>query len=317
MPEKFFLNPSQQGIWENELAFPKTAVNTISIRLTVSVKDPVRVKEAVDTVINSADIFYASLSSTEGDTAFLLQKNPISLSEITGVMEEEDAVEYACERDRSVLPRDTLYEAKIVPLSGDHSMVYVRFHHVIIDGFGMSLFAQKVLDALEGREVKRSRFFSKDSSYEVDEKADEAFWLDHFKDADFLPAVYQEGSTSVEKELYCRPLPRYLQESLLAFAAQNGTTVPYLMLSAIAIYLSGATIKDDAVILMPRLNRRPEEIETLGCYTLLVPVRIHIDENDCYLDVVRKATEAGREASKHKGYGISKLMKLLRSEGII
>ena len=76
------------------------------------------------------------------------------------------------------------------------------------------------------------------------------------------------------------------------------------MLSAFAIYLSGATVKDDAVILMPRLNRRPEEMETLGCYTLLVPVRIHIDGKDSFLDVVRKAAKAGREASKHKGYGM-------------
>ncbi len=317
MPETFIFNPSQQGIWENELAFPKTAVNTISVRLTVNIKDPVRVKEAVDTVIKNSDVFYAKLSSKEAEPAFLLQDNPISLSEITGVMEADDAIEYVSERDSSPLPKDTLYEAKIVPLAGDHSMVYARFHHVIIDGFGMSLFVQKVLDSIEGREVKRSSFFSKAPSYENDDKADEKFWLDYFKDVDFSPSVYSEEPTSIEKELYSRPLPRYFQESLFDFAARNDTTVPYVMLSAFAIYLSGATVKDDAVILMPRLNRRPEEMETLGCYTLLVPVRIHIDEKDSFLDVVRKAAKAGREASKHKGYGMSKLMKLLRSDSIV
>ena len=41
--------------------------------------------------------------------------------------------------------------------------MYVRFHHVIIDGYGMSLFAQKMLDALAGKKIEPSVFFPEQS----------------------------------------------------------------------------------------------------------------------------------------------------------
>lgn len=55
------------------------------------------------------------------------------------------------------------------------------------------------------------------------------------------------------------------------FAAKNGVTVPYVLSAAYAVYLAQATGKREAVFLMSRLNRKGEELRTLGCYTLPVP----------------------------------------------
>ena len=108
-----------------------------------------------------------------------------------------------------------LYHAAVIPLLGGGVYLYVRFHHVIIDGYGMSLFVQKVLDALM-REIE-------------------------------------------------------------AFSHRENVSVPYIVASAYAVYLAQASGKPDAVFLMPRLNRMPEQMNTLPCIFPAFPDRKEFD----------------------------------------
>ncbi|NLC75173.1 MAG: hypothetical protein GX685_08150 [Clostridiales bacterium] len=118
------------------------------------------VRAAVTSVINGNDIFSAALRNEDGN--WLWEPGGRAVPECTiqpslprEILEQEMAVQ---EQQPMDFP-DTLCIPEVIPLEEGGTMLFVRFHHIILDGFGMSLFAQQVLDALAGKEVGAPSFF--------------------------------------------------------------------------------------------------------------------------------------------------------------
>lgn len=85
---------------------------------------------------------------------------------VTVFFDNFSAAETAAACDR-VLESADIFSAALVkekdgfffyPRSGGSALT-VRFHHVITDGYGMSVFAQRVVDVLEKRDIQSSEFF--------------------------------------------------------------------------------------------------------------------------------------------------------------
>lgn len=316
------LNQVQRAVLAGERAFGGSAENVISIRLMLSDFTAQRVKEAADAVLRGADIFSASLdmeAETGGDgMSFCPGGRKTAECRILHVMPCVEAVRYAEEKDRKPLKiPDRLYEAEIIPLQEGGAMLCVHFHHIIIDGYGMSLFAQRVLDVLAGKEAPNSVFFKEDSEEAADSPEDGRFWTEYFQGAEYEPAVFPDSPVGMGMTRVRYAIDRESKQSLDRFAEENGVTVPYVLAAAYAVWLTEAVGKPDAVFLMPRLNRGVEEMQTLGCYTMLVPVRVTVGQEDAFADVCRHVQEAARAASMHKAYGYEHILQELREEGLL
>lgn len=326
------LNLSQTQIVMTEQVCPGSARNTISVKLHLPEHTPQKAKEAADAVLDSADIFAASLSRREGEWIFFRGGRKISECSIGKERAADSAEEYMAAMDRRPLPMEQcLYQAEVIPLSEGGVFLYVRFHHVIIDGYGMSLFAQKVLDVLAGKKVERSAFFSENIAVpeavsgrsaegeEVNERdrQENGFWRSYFNGAEFENAVFPQ-KTDGNKFGSCRvSVPEKLMREAEEFGGRENISIPYIFAAAYALYLAQATGKKDAVFLMPRLNRIYGQMDTLGCYTLLVPVRVQIEGTDTFTELCRKIKAASREASVHKGCGFDRILAILRDENMI
>lgn len=195
------LNLSQREVAMTQQVCPQSARNTISLKLYLPECAPQAVKAAADQVLDSADIFAASLRHDA-----LLRKDVHEWQMVYGekrlytcsvweayTMEQVENQMAALDR----IPMDMekqLYHAVVMPLLEGGVYLYVRFHHVIIDGYGMSLFVQKVLDALGNKAVTESVFAGDDAALVMQESGETArgFWRDYFKDADFEPAIFRK-----------------------------------------------------------------------------------------------------------------------------
>lgn len=58
------------------------------------------------------------------------------------------------------------------------------------------------------------------------------------------------------------------------------------------------------------------QMNTLGCYTLLVPVRVQVEEVDTFSELCRKVKSASGEASLHKRDGFNRILSVLRDEDL-
>lgn len=325
-------NLSQTQIIMTEQVCSGSAQNTISLKLHLPGFSSHKVKEAADAVLDSADIFAVSLSLKDGEWVISRGEGKILGCSIEKERTLGLAEEYMAAMDRRPFHMEQcLYQATVIPLFEGGVFLYVRFHHVIIDGYGMSLFVQKTLDALAEKAVARSVFFTENDalSESVCENGDagedgngeggqeEEFWRSCFAGAEFEGAVFPQkadgngyGSCRVsitEKQI------REMEE----FGKRENVSIPYIFAASYALYLSQATGKKDAVFLMPRLNRTSGQMGTLGCYTLLVPVRVQVEGTDTFGELCRNVERASREASAHKGCGFNRILSVLRDEDMI
>lgn len=311
------LNRSQHEIAVSERAFGGGAANVISVRLILGKFTVQQVKEAVETVFRGADIFTAVFCEKE-EPVFEMNGKEAAPCRTLQKMSYGEACQYATEKDYEPLdyPKE-LYEASVIPLLEGGTMLYIRFHHIIIDGYGMCLFAQRVLDTLVGKEVGRSVFFREDGEDSGRQADSGKFWAEYFSGAEFEPAVFVETPKSEKLSRVSYTLDDGRQERIQRFAKENGVTMPYVLAAAYAVWLSEATGKSDAVFLMPRLNRNAQEMQTLGCYTLLVPVRVHVGQEETFADICRETQDAARAASLHKEYGYEQILQALRRENMV
>ncbi len=310
------LNQSQRAIALSERTFGKRALNVISLKLWLPGISAEQAKKAAEDVFRSGDIFTAALHVENGETYFVPgeKENPgcVMLQEMT----KEAARYYTDEKDRTPFRYpEELHEACVMPLKEGGVLLYVRFHHVIIDGYGMSLFAQKVLDVLAGKVLEPSRFFVREDREDV-KGAEESgrFWQEYFADVQLetVQPVHSVKSMRKISSSFC--MEQELWDRVESFAREQGVTVPYVLGGAYAIYLTEALGREDAVFLMPRLNRKQKELGILGCYTLLVPVRVRVDQKDTFGDVCRKVQEASRLAALHKRDGFDNILQALKEE---
>ncbi len=325
------LNLSQTQIIMTEQICPGSARNTISLKLHLPDHAPQKVKEAADAVLDIADIFAASLVCREGEWMFSRGGRKISECRIGKECSADLAEEYMSAMDRQPLNMEQcLYQAEVIPLLGEGVFLYVRFHHVIIDGYGMSLFAQRVLDVLAGKKIAQSVFFQdnisalqtagKASPGEEDANGqsgqEEQFWQSYFSGAEFEGAVFPQKAEGNRFGSLRVGVPQKLMKEAEAFGGREDIPIPYIFAAAYALYLSQATDKKDAVFLMPRLNRTSVQMDTIGCYTLLVPVRVQVEGADTFAELCRKVKRASREASVHKGIGFDRILSALRDENM-
>ncbi len=342
------LNLSQREVAMTQQVCPQSARNTISLKLYLPECAPQAVKAAADQVLDSADIFAASLrhdASLRKDVhewQMVYGEKRLYTCSVWEAYTMEQVENQMAALDR--IPMDMekqLYHAVVMPLLEGGVYLYVRFHHVIIDGYGMSLFVQKVLDALGNKAVTESVFAGDDAALVMQESGETArgFWREYFKDADFEPAIFpkikpEAHETSQTRSLsdrnteaargagsFTRRVPEALMRGIEAFGRQEQVTVPYIVAAAYAYYLAQASGKPDAVFLMPRLGRAPEQMDTLGCFTLLVPVRVRTEcageGTGSFAALCRAAERASREASAHKYTGFDRILSALREDGTI
>lgn len=342
------LNLSQKEIAMAEQVCLGSARNTISLTLHLPKGAPQTLKEAVDRVLDGADIFTAILQRDGQEWQMVYGQEKRCACSVWEMSTMEQAEKQMALLDRSPMNMEKqLCQAAVIPLLEGGVCLYVRFHHIIMDGHGMSLFVQKVLDVLGGKEVAPSIFAESIFSEPAKENkaAAEEFWRQHFAEADFEPFIFPkikeepgpeaemtvssktEADALSETEAETKAgfgsmisrIPEALMREIEAFGQREEISVPYIVAAAYAFYLAQATGKKDAVFLMPRLNRMAEQMDTLGCYTLLVPVRVRtVDgKESSFAALCRKTEESSREASEHKEIGFDRISSILRENGTV
>lgn len=308
------LNPSQREILRSEVAAPNSATNTIAVRLQLPDVKPESVRLAVEEVFAAADIFSAALVQEESDWFWEPGAAKPPRCEVVQPMEAQQAWKLAQELDgQSVGFPSHLCDAQVTPLQEGGSFLHVRFHHILVDGYGMSLFVQAVLDILVGKKVQLPSFFDHPAE-EVARQEDDLYWQRRFTDADWLPALFHEKTEHTTKSSHWAGDSFVSAQGVIRYAEQHNTTPAYVFASALALYLFQATGKPDVMLLMPRLNRTVEQRDILGCYMQMVPVLIRITDQDRFSDVCAHLQASAREASAHKGTGFHRILKFLREE---
>jgi hypothetical protein len=211
--------------------------------------------------------------------------------------------------------RGPLFEPRLVRLGPDDHVFAVRLHHTAFDDWSVDVFRRE-LSALyaAGRsgapsplgeppvtftEVARRRRARLDGP---DGQAQRAWWRDELEGAPLsvqLPLGRPDpadpsGPLRVE-------LPAELAASVRALAPALRATPYMTVLAAFSVLLSGWTGQDDLVLATVTAHRDRSELEPLiGCFTKKVPVRLRLEGDPTFTDLVARTRRCLLAALAHQ-----------------
>ncbi len=312
-------NLSQNQIWMNEKAFPGEAVNTIAIRLYVAGRSADVLCDAVDQVIEACEIFGVQLIEKQSKGLFFSPSlDDRKHCTVMQRMSKAQADRLCEQAESDVLPEGDLYQATVYPIEEGGALLDFRFHHILVDGYSMCQIAQKVLDALSGHKLEKVPFQWQCTETPVDTKAQRRFWLEYFEGLQAENRIFSGEGKGLRRFCSRYVLSLNFSKQIDQYAQRHGISPASVFSGAFSLYLARAGQTADAVFLMPRLNRDTEENRRdLGCHTLVVPVRVPMDEEADFAGLCRLAQTQARKASQHKAYGFGNILKDLQESGQI
>lgn len=312
--KRFELNRPEYGIYMNERAFGGTAINTIGFLMRFPTAAPETLRAAVDRVISAVPVFSLAFDEKAPCLIETERREPCALR--TAMTPEEVAEAWEALAESPM--RGKTYEFCVGAMTGGGAYLTARFHHIILDGYDMCRLSRRILDEFAGTPTADVGTLTRYAPAEPDSSAERNFWLEYFFNADYEPSLFPVTAGGVKRSRFRFPLGTELTACIRKFAAEHNVTEASVFAAALSLYLARASQKKEAVFIMPRLGRgNEEERARYGCHTTAVPVRVIFDDAMTFPALCARALERAREASKHKDYGIDRILTDLKNGGLI
>ena len=182
---------------------------------------------------------------------------------------------------------EPLYQFALIKIAPDDYYWFQKYHHIIVDGWGMSLIVQQVAavyNALLNKDpvspdsqpsyidfIEANQAYLQSEQYQQDD----VFWQDKFTKLPdrFVSFRYAKNfdTPEIPSQHSLFYLPRILFEQIEAFAKRHNAPNFQIILGALYVYFVRITQRDDFIIGLPTLNRTtPAFKETVGLFTNLV-----------------------------------------------
>ncbi|MEV0698473.1 condensation domain-containing protein [Saccharopolyspora sp. NPDC050389] len=214
------------------------------------------------------------------------------------------------------LTRDLPFNFTVFVLADDRSLLYVRAHHIVMDGFGFGLFLQRVAEvytALEqGQDCPPSglgslrELIEDDLRYRNSEQfaRDHEYWMEQLSP---LPAITTlAGKSAPTAHSFLRnsgQVPAPVVDQLRDLARRARCSLPTVAMAALALYLQRTTGAHDLVLELVVAGRKgPVARSVPGMVTNAPPLRIEMDPAMTTGELLRHTAARARGVMQHQRY---------------
>ncbi|MNO13082.1 Surfactin synthase subunit 1 [compost metagenome] len=221
------------------------------------------------------------------------------------------------------LSQAPLFRAELVKLSPTSHVLFIDMHHIISDGYSMTVFMNELVELYKGHSLPELKVQYTDFAVWQNQKMNdqiikeqEEYWLNQFKGelpVLNLPADFpRPGQLSMEGKRLTAQLDEDLTRKLRKLAHQADTTLYMVMLSAYKILLYKYTNQDDLIIGTPVSGRTHPEIETLiGAFINTVAIRSYPTKDKTYLEYLNEIKHYSMAAYEKQDYPFELLVDRL------
>ncbi|MEU8503826.1 amino acid adenylation domain-containing protein [Streptomyces brevispora] len=325
------LTGGQAGIWPAQQIEPDSSAYNIAFALDLyGDTDLGRLAAAVRQAVGEADCLHVAFTPGDGGP----RQSPAAVSVEVPVVDLRDAPDpeaaaadwMATERDRPAdLGRAPLFAQALLRLADDRVRWYQRYHHIVLDGMGVTLVSRRAgeLYTLGTQAPARpdwslTRLVDADRDYRASaqHEADRAWWQRHL-------AGRPEPVRLVERapSLMARRLRRTVELSpqdaeRLHTAADNAAVRPSrLLVAAVAAYLHRITGEQDLVLGLPVTARQDTASAVVpGMVSNIVPLLLTVRPGTTGAALV---ADVRREISEAVAHGRCRAEDLARDLGLV
>ena len=326
----FPLSAAQLGIWFAQQINPSSPAYNIGeyIEICGSV-DPLLFEQALQRVITEAEALRLKIiDHVDGPRQIITPPSAWSMP-IIDVSAEPDARAAAESWMRADLARPVnpsegpLFGFALFKVSASRFFWYARYHHIVMDAFGMWLIARRLANVYTqlsiGRTTHDDSFGSiaalleEDAVYRASKQLarDREFWTDYLAGRP-EPDSLDGNPSSADSCSVLRNtsfLPHRSMDRLSSVASRSATTIPQIINAAAAIFLHRLTGATDVTFGLPVAARSGVSRCTPGMVSNVLPLRVPIRPNMTVSEVLVQTSGQMHRVLKHQHYGITDLRR--------
>jgi amino acid adenylation domain len=200
-----------------------------------------------------------------------------------------------------------------------------RFHHLICDGTGGSIFISDVFSAynqiIESGSacskrngaflefVEKDRLYLESPRFERDRK----YWVDEFRNipSPILPARYPRGSDGLGRSgMFHWPLGREKLDRISQFSEGHGQSATTFFVSLIAAYFARVSGLEELTLCVPVHNRSgANQKSSIGAYMSMVPVRITLPAGMTFSNLMAAVSAKMRQCYRYQHFPVDEIYR--------
>ena len=324
----------QQDVYFEQLLYPNEAIYNIGAKIKIKGEINAEVfKKAYNALINQHDAYRSVLiNEQENVTIKIVEEHNSELGFVDFSQSQNPyeaasfymQVEFAKPFDLS--GEHLLHVFTLVKVGENYHYLFSVYHHIITDGWGTSLMFQRLVqnynEILEHGEIKTIYPFSykdfaeDDAAYQESESytEDKKYWVKKFESLpeNLFDKIEDNVQTnkSDRKELI---LKREVYNQLNQLATTYKCSTFNVILAILYTYFGRKHRNNNFAIGLPVLNRSKSIYKkTVGLFMGISPLRIPIDFNASFQDLIVEIKNTLRNDYRHQRFPLGKLIQELQ-----
>jgi amino acid adenylation domain-containing protein len=197
----------------------------------------------------------------------------------------------------------------------------MKYHHLIVDGWAISLIVQRVAAAYNALSSGQSRthnyysyqdFIQNDQAYLESENFVKAkhYWQEKYREVPepLLVRRYTAHSKTIPSQRSTLRLQRAFYNQLIEFAVKNKVSTFHVILGALYCYFVRTCAREDLVIGLPTLNRNGAAFkQTVGLFVGVSPAWFRFGTELGFVELVKSIRKKLQTDYRHQRFPIGEL----------
>jgi len=283
--------------------------------------------KAIADILDNSDVIetgYAAFNAGDQHTSAIF---PPYEMELTDLSHKENAAIYFEDwmRQDIGLPFDvsrSLVKVVVARISASCCYWYTKAHHLIMDGYSMALFFNKVSALYTGTITQDDApapyadFIKADAVYRMSEdyKKDKDFWLQRLNGQvtgrAFYSCLQQEGLGGLKAARREVILERALFDKIEAFCGQYNCTAFHYFLALCFVLNRLYNNPENTIVGVPVFNRGTRPFKrTLGTFVNVLPFSVPVNDEDSFVNILLRVKDALKDCYRHQRFPFYEILK--------
>ncbi len=330
------LTSAQREIWFDQLLHPNIPLYNIGGYLRI--ESPIHAawfEKALNQVIQENDALRLILHEREGlPTQSFAEPVPHQLN-CYDFSDNQNAHQSAIEWMEQEFAKPfqlynrLLFQFALFKISDNCYYSFQKYHHLIVDGWAISLIVQRLAAAYNALAISQSDHEQKHDSYKSFIQNDQAYlnsnkfiqhqryWQEKYPSVpeQQIPRRYAARFTAdqtIPSQLSLFYIKRCLYNQLNAFAQQNKVSTFHIILGVLYCYFVRTSQRNDFVIGLPTLNRSTAAFkQTIGLFASISPAWFRFGTDLNFVELIQAIRAELQSDYRHQRFPISEINKLL------